>query len=158
MSRAGCLLIVASVLLSCIFWASEEERDFLRLSVLERRAAINDYPADQRVRLYGAAMDRVHPADLELADALAQGGATVVPHIAERLRDERRDSTKTFLIYALLRIQELSSYSVASDRALMELIEARTHSIKSPEWREMAAGFAKTISQNPFADSSREAK
>ena len=153
-SRAGCLLLVVLALLSCISWASEEEREFLRLSDSERRAAINDYPADQRVRLYVSAMDRVHPADLELADALAQGGASVVPHIADKLRNERRDSTKTFLIYALLRMQELSTYSVGSDRDLMRLIAAQTHAIKSGEWRQMATGFADSISQNALEDSS----
>jgi hypothetical protein len=141
---------ISLALLACVYvGTTREERNFLRLSASERITAINQYPPSTRVDLYVVAMIRAHPADLQLADAIAIGGSCVLPHIAERLRRDDRDAAKTFLIYAILRMDKLSYYSVSSDQELMTLLGRQLRRIKNDEWREMATKFVQNIRPTP---------
>ena len=68
-----------------------------------------------------------------------------MPEIAAQLRRERRDSAKAFLIYAILRMEELSYYSAVSNSQLMALMNDATESIEDENWREMASEFLEGI-------------
>ena|GEM_PF-2104786 len=132
-------LLVALVAPGCQAAEPGPDRDFLRMPMQERDAAIRKYPPERQVDLYLMVMLEQHPPDLGLADAVASSGSRIVPALAKRLAQDNRDIAKLHLIDVFLRMQELGSYPVASDAKTMVLLDKQVAAMKDPQWKAMSS-------------------
>lgn len=125
-------------------WHDTATNEFLRQTIPERRASILQYPLEQQVDLYLAAM-RLHPPDLGLANVIASNGANVVPFLIARLGKEAGDIEKTHLISVFLEMQRSGYFRVASDRPTMLFLEQQVALLKDPFWRNQASDRLREI-------------
>ena len=142
-----CLLLAAVFLNSGCLGPdmSPADREFLRLPTERQRETITTYDLDKQVDLYLLTMFTQRPPDLALADFVARSGAKLVPVLTERLREEKDDLAKMFLIDVFYRMQSLGSYSVAADKQTMDFLEERLTSFTEVEWKRRATDLVRKI-------------
>lgn len=122
------------------------EQEFLRKPVDERRAALMDYPMERQVDLYLAAMAKLHPPDLALADVLASHGDEIIPLLKERIHEASGAGLKKLLlIEVFVRMQERAYFDVSSDSGVMSFLREQAESIPDDQWRGIALGSLNRI-------------
>lgn len=115
------------------------ERDFLRKPVDDRRTALMDYPMERQIDLYLAAMTKLHPPDLALADVLASHGDEIIPLLRERIHEESGAGLKKLhLIDVFVRMQERAYFDVSSDSEVMSFLREQAEAIPDDQWRSMS--------------------
>ena len=109
--------------------------DFFGLSVREQDARIVEYsPADQ-VGLYLTSF-YFEPPYSNLLDAVARGGAAVLPAVLDRLSNGP-DGEVHSLLRLLNEIEKDGYYSVAHDKHAMAAIRHRFEAMKIPQLKEL---------------------
>lgn len=115
------------------------ERDFLRKPVDGKRTTLTDYPMERQIDLYLAAMTKLHPPDLALADVLASHGDEIIPLLKERIHKESGAGlSKLHLIDVFVRMQERAYFDVSSDSEVMSFLREQAEAIPDDQWRSMS--------------------
>jgi hypothetical protein len=93
---------------------------FVSLPPAERRRELLQRPPGDQVRLFLLVTKAEHPRDLGLADALASGGAAVVPAIVQRLKSDENEQDRLYLLEVLGMMTRFGYYDVSSDPNTVE--------------------------------------
>lgn len=140
------VIMFPAITLACTVGEHEEVIEkFLAQTLEERRSSILQYPLEMQVELYVNAMMRKHPPDLGLADVVARNGGKIVPILIQRLSREKSDIVKPDLIDIFQRMQELSTYDVASDQNTMVFLDHQVAEMKDSFWKEQASAMLERI-------------
>lgn len=135
------------LLMGASCFAADQERlnrNFLSAPMDERRTMLLNFPLDQQVELYLAAMQK-HPPDLALADALARNGEEIIPLLKQRMSSEDWGLTKLHLIDVFVRMQQRGIYSVAADQRTMRFLDQHAAAIEDAQWKLMAIEMVNEI-------------
>ncbi|MBA3570086.1 MAG: hypothetical protein H0W28_12270 [Pyrinomonadaceae bacterium] len=118
---------------------SEATEKFLMRPTNDQRKAILQYSPRRQVDLYLWALLAEHPPDLGLADSVASNGAKIVPALKQRLIEGDDDMDAMHLIDVFVRMHELGSYPIASDRKTMRLLEKQVGLMNDAVWKRLSA-------------------
>lgn len=145
-ATAAALLIVCAGA-SCDRWTAVRH-PFLDIPPSQRVSALETYPPRERVDTYVAVLGA--PPDLVLEDALARGGADIVPAIRERLETETDEHVQLRLIEVLATMEEEAYYDVRSDNETLSVVERATAAMSDRYDGESAQLALATIMNGPI--------
>lgn len=135
---------------SCAEALHPGDEAFVSLPPTERQRELRRRPPSEQVRLFLLATNAEHPRDLGLADALASGGAAVVPAIVTHLKSEENEQDRLYLLEVLGMMTRFGYYDVSSDPNAMEAARRAVASISEPRFRHQAqAALEEILGEGP---------
>src|SRR5262245_26784470 len=92
---------ITPLLLMCLFVGCQYPSDYIELMKLpeeKRKENFEMLPLEKQVDFYLFRALHSHPNDTSFAKNIASGSEKVIPYLLERLRSEKQDYNKRFLI------------------------------------------------------------
>lgn len=133
--RKLALLAVVGMLAACGSFvgkpAAQEYERFFALPLAQQHERFAELPLSRQLDIYLHAVLKRHPPDLSFAYDIASGGETVLPFLAERLRDEENEGAQQSIIY-VFEVLTREGYDLRSDSRLIELVRQKVSLMKQP--------------------------
>jgi hypothetical protein len=121
----------------------------LNLPMKEQEESFKKFPLAKQVDVYVEAM-YVEPPQTRYAGYLASNGRQVLPFLMDRLRKEKSDTAKTFLLYAFEVIHQ-KHYSLTKEGGVREDLKTAISGMSDTYRRQQAEEYLKTILEQPGA-------
>jgi len=98
---------------------------------------MRQYSLEDQYKIFRYGNDYVEPPLMNLADPIAERGATAVPFLLNQLNAEKNDTVvrDTLLIFETMAVSK--SYDVKSDPALMSALDAKIAGMKDRGWQSV---------------------
>lgn len=123
-----------------------EEKFFKQLANRVERS--RQLTLEQQYRVFRYGNDVIHPPLMDLADPIAERGASAVPFLIEQLKKDETDVGVRDILLIFNRMVRLKTYDVKSDRPLMSTLTARVENMKDKEWRQISSRMLKAIRES----------
>lgn len=111
------------------------EENFFKQPLANRVERLRQYPLADQYKIFRYGMDIKEPPFMDLADPIAERGATAVPFLLDQINSKADDITlrDTLLIFETM--ANSKSYDVKSDLALMTTLTSRVSGMKDQGWQ-----------------------
>ena len=112
------------------------EENFFKQPLANRVERLRQYPlADQyKIFRYG---NHFEPPLMDLADPIAERGATAVPFLLDQLNSKPDDIAVRDILLIFETMASSKSYDVKSDAALMTTLASRVSGMKDQGWQDI---------------------
>ena len=123
---------------------------FMKLNAVERQEQFSHLDIDTQYSVYICGNQKVHPPTVYLAESFSRQGKKIIPFLTDKLLSTKSDHSIRDIVYIFGWMQRLKIYDVASDVALIELINNKTSEIHNEFWREHVKKEVAEIISKPF--------
>jgi hypothetical protein len=107
------------------------ERDFFSKHPLGTRLErIKHYSLPDQYKIYRYAHDKLEPPLLDMADPIAEKGATTIPFLTEQLKTDKDDLAVRDIVYLVEKMRRMKTFDARTDPALIQLLKSRILSMK----------------------------
>jgi len=107
-------------------------KDFFRKPLKQQDAEFLKYDFETQYDIYICAQQCVEPPDLGLVIPFAREGEQIVPSLKSKLSNTDDDKTVRDIVSVFRMMNELGTYDVAHDKALMSEVRQKTNAIRDP--------------------------
>ena len=137
------LLLGTFLLLGCE--DHELEENFFKQPPADRVERLRRYPLTDQYKIFRYGNDRKEPPFMDLAEPIAEKGATAVPFLVEQLNSESHDIAvrDSLLIFATMASSK--SYDVKSDSVLMSALSSKVSAMKDKDWKDICSKMLQRI-------------
>jgi len=126
-------LVLALLLLGCENHDLEE--DFFKRPLADRVERLRRYPLGDQYKIFRYGNDVKEPPLMDLADPIAEKGATAVPFLLGQLNYKSDDITVRDVVLIFETMATSKSYDVKSDNALMSVLNSKISTMKNQGWK-----------------------
>ncbi len=148
---AGILLCVLLLLFSCTSGYAGLPKgisnEFFRKPEGQRNAEFAKYDFNAQYDIYIYGCQQMEPPVMGLGWQLARQGAKIVPQLESKLASAPDDLTIRDIVLVFRAMQDLRTYDVAEDKALMDELLEKTSAMKNPSWRIITEDNLQAIRQ-----------
>jgi hypothetical protein len=126
-------LVLALVLLGCE--NHELEENFFKQPAADRVERLRRYPLAEQYKIFRYGNDLKEPPFMDLADPIAEKGATAVPFLLGQLNSKSDDITIRDIVLVFETMAISKSYDVKSDTGLMSVLSFKVSTMKNEGWK-----------------------
>lgn len=130
-SVLACLVLV---LLGCE--NRDLEKNFFKQPLANRVERLRQYPLADQYKIFRYGNDKIEPPLMDLANPIAEKGATAVPFLLDQLNSKSDDITVRDILLIFETMATSKSYNVKSDAALMSVLTERVSTMKDEGWKD----------------------
>lgn len=149
--RVALTLILFTCLMCGCPRVPSEYRAFLKLSPEQRQAVMRKLPLEKQLEYYFAGLNYMHPADVGLADPIAEQGRKAVPFLLNRLSEEKDEDKKADIIL-ILEVMHISHYNLKREEEVITLLKEVTSSAKSQRLKKEGEDALRLILEDKAPD------
>jgi len=110
------------------------EENFFKQPLANRVERLRQYPLADQYKIFRYGND-FEPPLMDLADPIAERGATAVPFLLDQLNSKPDDITVRDILLIFGTMASSKSYDVKSDAALMTTLASRVSGMKDQGWQ-----------------------
>ena len=137
------LLFGALFLLGCE--GHELEENFFKQPPADRVERLRRYPLPDQYKIFRYGNDRKEPPFMDLAEPIAEKGATAVPFLVEQLNSESHDIAVRDILLIFATMASSKSYDVKSDSVLMSALSSKVSAVKDKQWKDICSKMLQHI-------------
>jgi hypothetical protein len=138
----GCLLLVACA-------GHKFEKSFIsQVPARDRIDRLRQYSLEDQYRIYRYGNDCIEPPLMDLAEPIAERGATAVPFLLAKLDPKADDMSIRDVLVIFHMMAYLKAYNVKSDTLVMGTLRARVSTMKDAEWKRICSKTLQNIEAN----------
>ena len=137
----GWSLVVMALLLNACVWPNSEGARFYQ--IFHERGSwagvseeLEKYPLEQQYEIFLYGMQKVHPPDYELANAIAKRGKPAMDYVLRMVAASGKELDYVISMEIFKALVRGEHYLVCSDVEAMEQIEANGNKIAYEDWRK----------------------
>ena len=134
--RRLCIVCTMAVVSAC--HSNALEREFFNQPLGDRIERLRQLPLEEQYEIFRYGNDVIHPPLMDLADPIAERGATAVPFLIRQLKIEQDDLATRDILLIFNRMARLKAYDVRADKVLMETLSANVAKMRDDGWRHIA--------------------
>jgi hypothetical protein len=139
---AGCLVLVACA-------GHKFERSFIsQVPARDRVDRLRQYSLEDQYRIYRYGNDCIEPPLMDLAEPIAERGATAVPFLLAKLDLKADDMTVRDVLGIFHMMAYVKAYNVKADTLVMGALRARLSTMKDAEWKRICSKTLQSIEEN----------
>ena len=112
------------------------EENFFKQPLANRVERLRQYPLADQYKIFRYGNDRKEPPFMDLANPIAERGATAVPFLLDQLNSKSDDITLRDILLIFETMASSKSYDVKSDLALMTTLTSRVSGMKDQGWQD----------------------
>lgn len=127
--------------------ASDEVAKFLKQPVASRVERVRQYPLEEQYEIFRYGNDVIHPPDMELANPIAERGASAIPFLLNKLTQDVDDVTVRDIMLIFLAMGWTRSYDVKSDNVVMIALSASVDRIQGQPWHDTCVDTLRRIKE-----------
>ncbi len=143
------VVVICALLITCNDQGSQLERNFFKQPRVDRVAKMRDYSLEDQYKLFRYGNDKIEPPQLELANPIAEKGASVIPFLTDQLKSSTGDFAVRDILLILRTMLRFRTYDVKRDAALMSVLETRISAMKNADWQAFCRGDLENIKNAP---------
>lgn len=143
------MLVISMVVLDqCENTTPPEYRRLFRLPRKQQAEEFKKYPLEQQVDIYIYAIQGAEPPATQFGDFLASNGKKVIPLVLKRLKEEKSDRVRLYLIEVLYSMH--TEYCRLKDeKEVVETIRAVISDMKDATYKRLCELSLKAILEQP---------
>jgi hypothetical protein len=111
------------------------EKNFFKQPLANRVERLRQYSIADQYKIFRYGNDRMEPPLMDLADPIAERGATAVPFLLDQLNSKPDDITLRDILLIFETMANTKSYDVKSDAGLMTTLASRVSGMKDQAWQ-----------------------
>ncbi len=112
------------------------EENFFKQPLANRVERLRQYPLADQYKIFRYGNDMKEPPFMDLANPIAERGATAVPFLLGQLNSKPDDITLRDILLIFETMANYKSYDVKSDAALMTTLASRVSGMKDQGWQD----------------------
>ena len=117
----------------------ELEENFFKQPPADRVERLRRYPLTDQYKIFRYGNDRKEPPFMDLAEPIAEKGATAVPFLVEQLNSESHDIAVRDILLIFATMASSKSYDVKSDSVLMSALSSKVSAMKDKDWKDICS-------------------
>jgi hypothetical protein len=103
---------------------------------------------EDQYRIYRYGNDCIEPPLMDLAEPIAERGATAVPFLLAKLDLKADDMTVRDVLGIFHMMAYVKAYNVKADTLVMGALRARLSTMKDAEWKRICSKTLQSIEEN----------
>ena len=115
----------------------ELEENFFKQSLTNREERLRQYSLADKYKIFRYGNDMKEPPLMDLANPIAERGATAVPFLLDQLNSKPDDITLRDILLIFTTMASSKSYDVKADSTLMATLTSRISGMKDRGWQEI---------------------
>jgi hypothetical protein len=96
---------------------------------------MHSYSLEDQYKLFRYGNDKIEPPQLELANPIAEKGASAIPFLTDQLKSSTDDFAVRDILWILLTMLKTRTYDVKHDVALMSVLQTRVSAMRDAGWQ-----------------------
>ena len=137
------LALACLLMLGC--GSHDLEKNFFRQPLANRVERLRQYSLADQYKIFRYGNDRKEPPFRDLANPIAERGATAVPFLLSRLNSKPDDIAVRDILLIFETMAASKSYEVKSDAALMVTLTSSVSRMKDHGWRDVCQKILQRI-------------
>jgi hypothetical protein len=139
------ITIIAGCLMTFGCWRQSLEQSFFDKPSKGRLERIRQYSLEDQYKIFRYGNDRIEPPIMELADPIAEKGASAIVFLRAQLDPATDDRTIRDILLIFETMARARTYNVRSDTALMIDLTSKVAQMKDKEWRAICMKMLQRI-------------
>jgi len=121
------------------------EESFFDKPPENRLQRLRQYSLEDQYKIFRYGNDKIEPPLMELAEPIAEKGATAIPYLVIQLNLKTDDVTIRDILLILETMARSGSYDVKSNSTLMATIGSKVGEMKNDQWRTIGVEMLQHI-------------
>ena len=121
------------------------EENFFKQPLANRVERLRKYSLADQYKIFRYGNDTKEPPFMDLANPIAERGATAVPFLLDRLNSKPDDIAVRDILLILETMATSKSYEVKSDTALMATLTSSVSGMKDHGWQDVCSKMLQRI-------------
>jgi len=121
------------------------EDNFFKQPLANRVERLRSYPLADQYKIFRYGMTRKEPPFMDLAEPIAERGATAVPFLLEQLNSDPHDVAVRDILLIFETMATIKSYDVKSDVVLMGVLCSRVSAMKDKDWKDICSRMLQRV-------------
>jgi len=124
------------------------EKSFFDKPAADRVERLRQYSLADQYKIFRYGNDRKEPPAMELANPIAERGASAVPFLMEQLNASAEDIAVRDILLIFETMEASGSYNVKADAPLMGVLASKVSGMKDKDWQAICLKMLQGIKES----------
>lgn len=124
------------------------EKSFFDKPAADRVERMRQYSLADQYKIFRYGSDRKEPPAMELANPIAERGASAVPFLMEQLNASAEDIAVRDILLIFETMEASGSYNVKADAPLMGVLASKVSGMKDKDWQAIRLKMLQGIKES----------
>jgi len=124
------------------------EKSFFDKPAADRVERLRQYSLADQYKIFRYGNDRKEPPPMELANPIAERGASAVPFLMEQLNASAEDIAVRDILLIFETMEASGSYNVKADAPLMGVLASKVSGMKDKDWQAICLKMLQGIKES----------